>query len=80
MFETGVGRLANLRVAARLPNARAHDLSPSNRYFKLDIVQKPITMTASGHIQLSNDSPVELDKANFDQCLTNKISLIKDPS
>lgn len=78
MFETGVGRLANLRVAARLPNAKAHDLSPSNRYFKLDVVQQPITMTVGGTIHLADDRPVELDEENLNKCLKNKITLVKE--
>lgn len=45
MFETGIGRTLNLRMAAHLPNARAHDLSPSDRYFLEDIVQPAIQMT-----------------------------------
>jgi O-succinylbenzoate synthase len=44
MFETGVGRLQNLEVASFLTNAKAHDLSPSSRYFKEDIIAPEITM------------------------------------
>jgi o-succinylbenzoate synthase len=44
MFETGIGRAQNLQLAAMLPNARAHDLSPSSRYFAEDVLQDPIQM------------------------------------
>ena len=44
MFETGIGRLLNLQFAAHLPHARAHDLSPSKRYFIQDIIAPEVTM------------------------------------
>ena len=44
MFETGIGRMQNLELAAFLPNASAHDLSPSGRYFKEDIILPAIQM------------------------------------
>ncbi|MCK5901591.1 MAG: o-succinylbenzoate synthase [Cocleimonas sp.] len=49
MFETGVGRTNNLRFAATLAHAKAHDISPSRRYFIEDIIQGDITMTAEGY-------------------------------
>ena len=45
MFETGIGRIWNLRLAAYLSQAKAHDLSPSARYFEEDLVQPGIQMT-----------------------------------
>jgi len=77
MFETGIGRMANLRVAALLPNANAHDLSPSKRYFKTDIVLQPIDMSTSGFIDVSEDKPVEIDKAAIEKHLNQRISLSK---
>ena len=44
MFETGIGRLQNLEIAAFLPSAKAHDLSPSSRYFKEDIIAPEVEM------------------------------------
>ncbi|MEM6684833.1 MAG: o-succinylbenzoate synthase [Bacteroidota bacterium] len=44
MFETGIGRTLNLRMASYLPNARAHDLSPSDRYFLEDIIAPNVQM------------------------------------
>ena len=64
MFETGIGRASNLRFAACFPNARAHDLSPSKRYFVDDLVQNPIDMNQDGLIVLPTD-PVTLDAAHF---------------
>ena len=45
MFETGIGRKLNTEMASFLPRAIAHDLSPSERYFKEDIVSPEIKMT-----------------------------------
>lgn len=44
MFETGIGRAQNLQIAALLHGAKAHDLSPSSRYFSRDVVEEPIVM------------------------------------
>lgn len=44
MFETGIGRLVNLEFASFLPEAKAHDLSPSARYFIEDIIHPEVTM------------------------------------
>jgi len=44
MFETGVGRLQNLELAAYLANTKANDLSPSSRYFVEDIISPAIEM------------------------------------
>ena len=65
MFETGIGRLANLRVAARLPSATAHDLSPSRRYFSTDVLSQPLDMGDDGAIDLRGEAPPELDAANL---------------
>ena len=61
MFETGIGRLANLRHAALLPDAPAHDLSPSARYFHEDLVVNPLEMDGNGLIDIGDAAPVELD-------------------
>ncbi len=75
MFETGVGRLANLRVAARLPSAEAHDLSPSSRYFTCDVSRQPISMAANGTIDLSDDSPVDLDLETMAELTVDRLEL-----
>lgn len=77
MFETGIGRLANLRVAALLPKAKAHDLSPSNRYFSRDIVANPITMNHEGYIIFEDDGPVEVDEQAIDAFLVEHVPLPK---
>ena len=51
MFETGIGRLANLELASYLPNAKAHDLSPSARYFQEDMLSPEVTMNR-GFVEL----------------------------
>ncbi len=75
MFETGVGRWANLRVASRLPEATAHDLSPSRRYFPVDVVAAPVEMAADGTIDLADDSPVELDEAELDRLTEERVDV-----
>ena len=67
MFETGVGRAANLRVAARVRGAVAHDLSPSRRYFATDVVRDPLEMRADGTIELGDERPVDLDEETLDR-------------
>jgi len=44
MFETGIGRAQNLQIASFLVDAKAHDQSPSNRYFKKDVLKQLIEM------------------------------------
>ena len=59
MFETGIGRAASLRVAARLAAAAAHDLSPPLEYLAEDLVRRPLRMDSSGLV--SHDGrPVDL--------------------
>ncbi|MCB1187756.1 hypothetical protein KDL29_11375 [bacterium] len=62
MFETGIGRLANLRYAALLPDATAHDMGPSSRYFRQDILQHPVLMDADGLIDTGEGHPAVLDE------------------
>ena len=76
MFETGVGRAANLRVAARLPGAYAHDLRPPKGYLAEDLVQHPLAMDTDGHISF-DDRPVMLDEAAFERYTTEQIVLRK---
>ncbi len=57
MFETGIGRAANLRLAARLAGATAHDLSPSRRYFAEDLVEDPAEMDARGLVAAPGPPP-----------------------
>lgn len=52
MFETGIGRSLNLRLASFLPHAQAHDLSPSSRYFQEDVLMEDIDMDEHGYIHL----------------------------
>jgi len=77
MFETGVGRAANLRLAARLPQAGAHDLSPPSSYLADDIVSSPLIMNADGTLTL-DDSPVDLDSAAMHRLTVQTLDL--DPS
>lgn len=77
MFETGVGRLANLRVAARLPAARAHDLSPSSRYFTTDILTAPVRMAADGTVDIGDEAPPEIDEATFSELTVDQLVLTR---
>jgi O-succinylbenzoate synthase len=44
MFETGIGRTLNLKMASYLPANQVHDLSPSDRYFVEDVIQPGVQM------------------------------------
>ena len=64
MFETGVGRLQNLELAAYLTNAKANDLSPSSRYFVEDIISPAIEM---------DDGIIDVRKSLESRILQDKI-------
>jgi O-succinylbenzoate synthase len=74
MFETGVGRLQNLELAAYLPNAAAHDLSPSSRYFKEDIIAPQIEMK-NGFINVEKAILNEAIQEKIDKYSTEVISV-----
>ena len=74
MFETGVGRTQNLRLASLMPEARAHDLSPSSRYFARDLVDPPIEMGADGTVATPAE-PVSVDWDLVDELTTERIDL-----
>ncbi len=76
MFETGVGRTHNLRVASCLPDAEAHDLSPSARYFTTDVVRRPITMDGDGQVAVPTE-PVEIDDEVLDGLTRSRRTLAK---
>lgn len=63
MFETGIGRTANLRIASFLPNAKAHDLSPSHRYFLEDLIEDPIEMSKDGFVDASKLAAAKVNEA-----------------
>ncbi len=76
MFETGVGRAQNLRFAACLPGAEAHDLSPSRRYFAIDVLEKPIEMDGDGRVAVPA-APVALDQDVVDELTVDRRVLVK---
>ncbi len=78
MFETGVGRAQNLRLASCLPGAEAHDLSPSRRYFTVDVLRRPIEMEA-GHVAVPA-APVELDEEVVERLTVDRRVLLKEES
>ncbi len=71
MFETGIGRTLNLRMASYLPAARAHDLSPSDRYFVEDIIQPGVQMT-DGRVAIKSLENCKLDTALVEKYTTGK--------
>ncbi len=77
MFETGVGRARNLRVASCLPAAEAHDLSPSRRYFAVDVLREPIEMDGEGHVAVP-DAPVALDEKVVARLTVDRRVLVKE--
>lgn len=77
MFESGIGRAQNLQLASLLPDAKAHDLSPSSRYFTKDVLQEPISMD-NGFINTENFMHVEVDEEALDSMTVNKIILVNE--
>lgn len=76
MFETGIGRAQNLQIAALLPHAKAHDLSPSSRYFTRDVLTNPIQMD-QGYISQDQFMEVEIDEEVLESMIIDKIVLKK---
>ena len=74
MFETSIGRALNLQVASLLHGARAHDLSPSSRYFKKDLVINPIAME-NGFIARESFQNIEIDDEQMQELTTEHITL-----
>lgn len=75
MFETGIGRSQNLQIAGFLPEAKAHDLSPSSRYFAEDIVQNPIKMFEKGFVNAKDYDLFEINKDNLEKLTREEIIL-----
>ena len=75
MFETGIGRLANLELAAFLPNAKAHDLSPSARYFQEDIISPEVTMN-KGFVELKTLESCVLVEELLEKYTTKRIDIL----
>jgi len=71
MFETGIGRMLNLRVASYLPDARAHDLSPSDRYFVEDIIQPGVQMN-NGRVDIKSLEYCKIDSALIEKYTIDK--------
>ncbi len=71
MFESGIGRLLNLRTASYLPAARAHDLSPSDRYFVEDIIQPGVQMQ-NGRVDIRSLEYCKLDTALVEKYTIDK--------
>ena len=71
MFETGIGRMLNLRMAAYLSKARAHDLSPSDRYFVEDIIQPGVKMK-NGKVNIKSLENCKLDTGLLEKYTTNR--------
>ena len=74
MFETGVGRAQNLQIASFLVDAKAHDQSPSNRYFKKDVLQTSIEMQ-NGFIDDTYFLNPQIDENAFQELTVNALSL-----
>ncbi|MEL6864538.1 MAG: o-succinylbenzoate synthase [Bacteroidota bacterium] len=76
MFETGIGRMLNLELAAFLPNAKAHDLSPSSRYFKEDLIAPGVTMK-EGYISLDTALQGEVIEARIQKYCKEQFEIKK---
>jgi O-succinylbenzoate synthase len=78
MFESGIGRSVNLQFAARLTDARAHDLSPSSRYFEQDVVREALKMDNEGYISLESAKSMVVDEKALRSFTVEKIKLISE--
>ena len=74
MFETGIGRAQNLQFAAMLPDAKAHDLSPSSRYFEVDLIKNPISMD-SGFVDKHYFNNIDVDQETLSSLTIREKSL-----
>lgn len=74
MFETGIGRAQNLQIASFLTEAKAHDQSPSNRYFTRDVLKQPVEMQ-DGFIDGSYFYKPEIDEIAFKELTVKLLSL-----
>lgn len=74
MFETGIGRAQNLQIASFLVGAKAHDQSPSNRYFTKDVLQTPIEMQY-GFIDDAYFMNPQIDEVAFQELTVKSVSL-----
>ena len=77
MFESGVGRSASARYAARLSPAAIHDLSPPLSYLEADIVSPPLQMDHNGLVDCANDQPVNLEEVMIAKYTTRWTRLLK---
>ena len=74
MFETGIGRCAGLRLAARIPDAKAHDLRPAHLYLADDLLMKPIPLGDDGHVAQA-EQPVEVNWDAISQYAVRQVEL-----
>lgn len=74
MFETGIGRAQNLQIASFLQGTKAHDQSPSSRYFTQDVLVKPIEMDG-GFIDSSYFFNPEIDEKALQELTVKSLSL-----
>lgn len=71
MFETGIGRTLNLRMASYLTNAPAHDLSPSDRYFLEDVIEPGVQMV-NGRVDIQSLGQCEIKPTLLDKYTVNQ--------
>lgn len=72
MFESGIGRLQNLLYASFMPGTKAHDLSPSSRYFDKDLITPAVTMD-DGFIVVEKTKACEVLPDRIEEFSTDRI-------
>jgi len=75
MLESGIGRAHNVALASLGNFQLPGDLSPSDRYWKRDIVEPEWTMDAEGRVQVPLDRPgmgVEVDRARIEELMVRE--------
>ena len=78
MLETGIGRAQNIALSS-LPNfSLPGDVSASSRYWSDDIIDPPVTVSATGEIDVPWDKPgrgYEVDHERIERVTVRKMRL-----
>lgn len=75
MFETGIGRALNMQFAAFCLDAKAHDLSPSSRYFLEDVLESEIIMDKNGYVDVASAKATQVSSSILEKYTVRKLKL-----
>jgi O-succinylbenzoate synthase len=75
MFETGIGRALNIQFAAFCLDAKAHDLSPSSRYFLEDVLENEIMMDENGYVNVATAKATQVSENILEKYTIKRLKL-----